>query len=634
MQNTTWQARVRYWFDNVMGRGAGALIGLLSLASLAFITLFALVVTLFGLWPESDKGPQPQSFLDTLWGNLIHVMDSGAIGNDSGWGFRAVMFLVTLGGLSLVASLIGIISSAFDSKIAELRKGKSRVLESDHTLILGWNPQIFEIVKELCLANESRRRAAIVVLADVDKIEMEDALRAKVPQSGRGGGRTRIICRSGDPMDLTDLELGSPHAARSIIVLATEGSSDPDSEVIKTTLALTNNPRRSSKPFHIVGEIQSASNLEAARLVGRGEAHFVLAGDVISRIMVQTSRQSGLSVVYTELLDFGGDEIYFSHQPTLSGKSYLEAQLSFRNSVVMGLVREGSVQLNPAPDTVLLENDSLIMIAEDDSTVKLGTPGQADLAVISNAVAPQQAPERTLILGFNAELPTILHELSQYVTAGSSVHVVADVEDTAWPELETYPNLSVTFEQSDTTHRATLERLEPHLFDHIMVLAYKDTLEIQQADARTLITLLHLRDIGDLSGVDMNVISEMLDNRNRELAEITKADDFIVGNTLISLMLSQVSENVQLAEVFAYLFSAQGAEIYLRPFELYLNPGSSSSFYSVVQAAAARGETALGYRRVADAFNSKAAYGVKVNPDKLEALSFQAGDKVIVLSEG
>jgi len=202
------------------------------------------------------------------------------------------------------------------------------------------------------------------------------------------------------------------------------------------------------------------------------------------------------------------------------------------------------------------------------------------------------------------------------------------------PELETYPNLSATFERGDTTGRATLERLSPHSFDHIMVLAYKDNLEMQQADARTLITLLHLRDIGDVSKVNMNVISEMLDNRNRELAEITKADDFIVGNTLISLMLSQVSENARLAEVFAYLFSAQGAAIYLRPAELYLNSGSSTNFYTVVQAAAARGETALGYRRAAEAFNSKAAYGVKVNPDKLEALSFQPGDKVIVLSEG
>ena len=626
MQKISWQARFRYWFDNLMGRGAGALIGLLSVASLIFIVLMAVLVTLLSIFPQGENGPVPQSFAETLWGNLMRTLDSGAVGGDSGWAFRAAMMVVTLGGIILIASLIGIISNTFDSKVEELRKGKSRVLESDHTVILGWNPQVFEIIKELCLANASRSRAAIVVLADMDKVEMEDSIRAKVPKTGK----TRIICRSGDPMDLTDLELSNPHAARSIIVLATEGSSDPDSAVIKTTLALTNNPHRSSKPFHIVSEIQNASNLEAAKLVGRGEAHFVLAGDVISRIMVQTSRQSGLSVVYTELLDFGGSEIYFSQQPSLTGKSYLEAQLSFQTSTVMGLVRGDKVWLNPEPETPLAAGDGLIVIAEDDSTVQIAAVGQADRQFISRVEIPVQAPERTLILGCNAELSTILHELNEYVPGGSSVHIVSDTDE---PEFAPFKNMTVTFEQKDTTRRATLERLEPHLFDHIMVLAYKDTLEVQQADAKTLITLLHLRDMGETRNVEMKVISEMLDNRNRELAEITQVDDFIVGSTLISLMLSQVSENKRLAEVFSCLFSSNGSEIYLRPAEWYITRGSSTNFYTVVEAAAARGETALGYRRAAESHNSAAAYGVRLNPNKLVPVSFEKGDMVIVLAE-
>ena len=94
--------------------------------------------------------------------------------------------------------------------------------------------------------------------------------------------------------------------------------------VIKTALALTNNPNRRADPYHIVGELRDPENLEAARLVGRDEAHWVLAGDLISRITVQTCRQSGLSVVYSELLDFGGDEIYFTEQPTLVGQSYFD----------------------------------------------------------------------------------------------------------------------------------------------------------------------------------------------------------------------------------------------------------------------------------------------------------------------
>ncbi len=41
----------------------------------------------------------------------------------------------------------------------------------------------------------------------------------------------------------------------------------------------------------------------------------VLTNDLIARVVAQTSRQSGLSVVYTELMNFSGDEIYFTDLP-------------------------------------------------------------------------------------------------------------------------------------------------------------------------------------------------------------------------------------------------------------------------------------------------------------------------------
>ena len=68
---------------------------------------------------------------------------------------------------------------------------------------------------------------------------MEEAIRDRVGVSKR----TRIVCRTGNPADLSDLEIVNPHAARSIIILAPE-SENPDSQVIKTMLALTNNPHR------------------------------------------------------------------------------------------------------------------------------------------------------------------------------------------------------------------------------------------------------------------------------------------------------------------------------------------------------------------------------------------------------
>ena len=50
----------------------------------------------------------------------------------------------------------------------------------------------------------------------------------------------------------------------------------------------------------------------------------------------------------------------------------------------------------------------------------------------------------------------------------------------------------------------------------------------------------------------------MLDLRNRALAEVTRADDFIVSDRLVSLLMAQVAENPQLNAVFADLFDAGG----------------------------------------------------------------------------
>ena len=625
LPRTSAREKSRYWFDNVMAKGTIALMGLLALASLAFIAIVALAVVVFGLHPYAENKPQPIDFWEALWGNLMRTLDSGTMGGDAGPGFRAAMLVVTIGGVIIVASLIGIISSAFDSKVEDLRKGRSRVLEQDHTLILGWSSKIFPVVAEICVANQSRRKPAIVILADRDKVEMEDELRTQVPDAGK----TRIIVRSGDPMNLADLEVGNPHGARSVVILAPEDNPDPDSVVIKTALALTNNPRRKQAEYHIVGEIEDPSNLEAAHLVGRGEAHWVLANETISRITVQSCRQSGLSVVYTELLDFDGDEIYFTVQPILVGKTYLDAQFAFADSSVIGISSDAGVRLNPPADTVIDAGDQLIVIAEDDSTIKLGVPGTADESAISHLAAAPSKPERTLVLGYNNGLRTILRELNEYVAPGSTVTVVADVDAPLLPE---YPNAEVTFRRGDTTSRAVLESLEVAGYDHVIVLAYAN-LGPQRADAKTLITLLHLREMADRTGVDLNVVSEMLDDGNRELAEVTQADDFIVSDKLSSLMLSQISENRQLTEVFNILFSSAGSEVYLRPAEEYIRRGVPVDFYTVLEAARRRGETAIGYRIAADAHNSERDYGVTVNPLKTDRITFAPGDRVIVLAE-
>ncbi len=616
--------RLRYWFDNLMARGTLALMGLLGLATVVLVVVIGTVAFLVHAYP--DDAPDGD-LVDILWGGLMRTLDPGTMGGDAGWGFRIFMLLITIGGLVIVASLIGIISGAFDDKIAELRKGRSRVLEHDHSLILGWSDKVHTIVNELAIANESVGRASIVILANRDKVAMDDEIKAQCPHLGG----TTVITRSGDPTSLADLAMASPQWARSIILLAPEDSPDPDSEVIKTALALTNNPERPDSTYHIVAELSDSENLEVARLAGGDEVHWVLGAEVIGRITVQSCRQSGLSVVYQEFLDFDGDELYFTTQPSLIGKTYFDAQLAFSKCAAIGLVVDGHPLVNPPHDTVIAEGDQIIVIAADDSEVFLGTaPGRVDIAPIVTGVGGQNPPERTLVLGVNAVLPVMIAELDEYVAVGSEVMVVHDGVLTPMPQLT---NVAFTHVDGDPTRRAVLNGLDIGSYDHIIVLADPGQYGVNRADNRTLVTLLHLRDLAEKSDLHLNIVSEMLDDSNRELAEVARADDLIVSDKLVALMLSQISENRGLAEVFTVLFQAEGSEVYLRPADLYVVMGEPVDFYTLLEAARRRGETAIGYRLAEHAHSRREAYGIRLNPEKSDLITFTSHDRLIVLAE-
>ncbi|MEP7105817.1 MAG: potassium transporter TrkA, partial [Chloroflexota bacterium] len=353
--------RVRYRFDNVMARGTVPLIGMLVILDLLLVVVVMAALSLARLGPESPPGEAELNFLQVTYRTVLHTIDPAAILEDRGSGyFVFAMLLTTIAGIFIVSTLIGVISSGIDRQLAHLRRGRSLVLERDHTLILGWSAQVFPVVQQLVEANQGRRPRPIVVLAPRDKVAMDEELRAQVGDLGR----TRLITRTGDPLEHADLEIGNPDASRSILVLPPESESR-DMQVIKTILALTNSPDRRAEPYQIVAPVQHPKNLEVARLVGKGEARLLLDDDIITRITAQTCRQVGLSAVYMDLLDFDGDEIYLRAEPGLVGKSYAESLVAYQHSAVIGLQGgDGAVRLNPPRDTVIAAADRLVVIAQ------------------------------------------------------------------------------------------------------------------------------------------------------------------------------------------------------------------------------------------------------------------------------
>jgi voltage-gated potassium channel Kch len=620
--------RLRYAFDNSLSRGSAPFIGWLALASAILVLVAAAVIWLFQLLPDDN-------FVSLTWMLLLQTLGKDIPQGDSAsWAYRLFMLAVTYGGVFITGTLIAILTTIVRNKVDSLREGRSKVIEEGHTAILGWAPHIFSIMQELIIAKANEKHAAIVILGDKDKVEMETEIQAKVPQPGR----TRIVCRRGSSIEMDDLEIASLDTARSIIIPAPEGD-DPDSAVIKTLLAITNNPGRRPEPYHIVAEIRDPKNISVARIVGRDEVELVLAGDLISRIAAQTCRQPGLSAVYTELLNFEGDEIYFREEPELVGKTFGQALLAYETSMPIGLDPKGAQpRLKPPLDTVIHAGDEIIVIAEDDDTTHLSR--RQDLGIRAEATRccayTEPIPERTLLLGWNWCAPSIINELDRYVAPGSSVTVVADVtsaEEQIRLRCSNLQNEKVEFRIGNTTDRHELDHLAVDTYDHVIILCYCDTLSRQQADARTLVTLLHLRDIAEHCGHRFSIVSEMVDIRNRNLAEVTRADDFIVSEQIVSLVLAQISQRKEVNAVMADLFNPEGSEIHLRPVANYIEPGQPVNFYTVVESARQQDEIALGYHLQAYANDPTRNHGVVLNPNKHEPVTFGAEDRIIILTE-
>ncbi len=624
--------RLRYRFDNLMSRGVLAQILLLAVVTALLVLITAVAIVVCDVVPADEQG-QANSFGMLVWKSLMHALDPGTLSGDPGsWTFLFIMLFVTIGGLFVLSALIGVLNQGFGSMIEGLRRGRSTVIEREHTVILGWTPKIHTLLSELALANANQRGACVVILASRDKVAMDAETAATIRRA-----RLRVVTRSGNPMTTADLALVSLATSRAVIVLAPETHTDgtpmaaheSDTVVLKTLLAIAKVAPESK--LHVVAEIFDPRTEAVARMVAGERAALILAGPLISRLLVQTGRQSGLSVVYTELLDFAGAEIYVRPEPKLTGKSFRDAVLAYGTSSLIGVLTAGGETLVPPEfERRFADGDRVIAISDDDDTLVLDgdkpTIDETKLVAMPERVA--RVAERTLVLGAGSRLANVLTELDAYVAPGSATLVVGEVV----ADVPALVNMQVETRTADLTDRSVLESLAVSTFDHVLVLSETTGRTQEMADARTTVTLLHLRDLGRIANKKVPITSEILDIGNRDLATVAEADDFIVSNTLISLMVSQIAENPHLVRVFDQLFDPAGYEIYLKPATEYVRSGEHA-FGVVCEAALRRGEIAIGYRHASRAGDPDSGFGVAINPAKRKAVQLGDADKVIVLAE-
>ena len=345
MNKTSFGDRLRYRFDNFMSRGTVALVCALFAGTFLLILVGTLVLVLARLKPRraarrsvsrrrSGRSPCAPS-TRARW-PVTPGGRSGSSASPSPWAAS-----------SSSSALIGVLASGLEGRLNDLRRGRSRVVEAGHTVILGWSPKC----SPSCPSSRSPtgsgvsdrgsstvgHNACVVILADEDKVEMEEEIRTKVPDTLG----TRVVCRSGSPLDLDDRADGHRLTRARAIILVSPGGQYPDLPVAKTLMALAKDRVHRTHRYHIVTALHRPTNLQITRMIGGDEAQVFLVDGLISRLIAQTCRQSGLSVVYGELFSFEGAAIHFHEASSLAGITYGEALSRFRNATLIGLQYRG-----------------------------------------------------------------------------------------------------------------------------------------------------------------------------------------------------------------------------------------------------------------------------------------------------
>ena len=625
----TVKQRLRYRIDNTLARGVGMVLLWLGVLTALFVIIVAGIIKITGIGPSDSS----TSLTEGIWLAITRSLDPGTFSGDEGDKFRLGMLAVTLIGIFLGATIIGIISSGIDSRLETLRRGRSAVVEVGHTLVVGRSDKLSVVVAELVEANRSERGHAIVVLTADDPVEVLDDIRRDVTDLGS----SRLVVRSGAPTRINDLAKMNPQDAKSVIILSPDDDS-ARSYLVKVVLGL-NKLIPAGSSTTIVAEAGDVEVAEALKESVGERLITVIPSAIVARITAQVSRTSGLGAVYQELLDFDGDEMYIVDIPERwVGSSFGQLTLASSGATVIGLQRaDGSVSLTVGAEAVVMPGDKAIGIAQDDSVFVFDRePEPWTRPADHPSAAIEAVRERTLIVGWSPVANLVVKEIENHVAPGSELLILIDpdnhVEADVLAELDSVglTQQTVSIHVGSTISRPVIaEVMGSDPYDHVMILCERSEFDLDEADARVLLTLMHVRALAPDSA--SNVIAELADPNDVELGRQGYSSEFIVSMQLISLLLAQLSESPHLARVFADLFDGTGAAVALHPVERYV-PLGASDFESVLTAARNWGVVAIGYRAANPGGESAAlAGGIRVNPSKSEKINFEAGDMIVVI---
>jgi acetolactate synthase small subunit len=246
----------------------------------------------------------------------------------------------------------------------------------------------------------------------------------------------------------------------------------------------------------------------------------------MGRLIAQTLLMPELNQVYHELLSFKGAEFYTA--PLTDPKTFMETH----NKAI----------------PIYTHNDFLYVLASSKSDIE--SLRSTALSVYNHLEIRDQSryhDKHIVIFGKNHKLPYILDSISLY-------------------EKENNTTIHVTLIESNDAQviQKTTDTVEK--IDHILILS-ADDLSPDEYDSDVLVTLLMTQELAKKH--EAEIIIELLDPRHFDIAQSYNVQNTIISNEYISRLMTQLSKNRHLYDLFIDLLTYDAADASTQTYEVY-----------------------------------------------------------------
>lgn len=264
------------------------------------------------------------------------------------------------------------------------------------------------------------------------------------------------------------------------------------------------------------------------------------------------------------------------------------------------------------PYASLEEMDHLYILEDDDNAVAV-CENQNGVFRAPAAVRSPSVKDHYVVIGNGALIMIVLNRLNDFLPEGTPVTVITYPGSAPLPfrpEKNRSKRIQVQTVCASLEDYFSVSEVLPEDATSVLILA-DDPGEKEDAiadkenrlvedviDERTLSRLLFLRQIREDRNASFNITCEINLDRNRQLAEYTGTEDFIVGSRISALIITQISQTRSLHRLYAELLDPFGTEFYFRRAADYmeLSAPEGISVYDALAACAAHNEVFIGFR--------------------------------------